>query len=156
MKKHRALQLRRTKERKNTSRIVSTLRVNNVPREYGRTRRGGGVEGKRKVTVHSHPWSPGFISCRCCPESLSVSLVLPLFIARARGCVPCARYNAGKRVGNRRASRPAEWKMYRAYNACKSLVAFRCITETLNTTAATNVATVITIFSPTFRACFCN
>lgn len=40
-----------------TSRIVSTLPVNNVPSECGRRGRGGGA-GERKVTVH---FFPGFI-----------------------------------------------------------------------------------------------
>lgn len=61
-----------------TSRIVSTLPVNNVPSECGR-------RGRRRRRAKSHgPFFPRLYIPR--PESLSVSLVLPLFIARARGC----------------------------------------------------------------------
>lgn len=61
-----------------TSRIVSTLPVNNVPSECGRRGRG-----RRRAKSHG-PFFPRLYIPR--PESLSVSLVLPLFIARARGC----------------------------------------------------------------------
>ena len=67
--------------KKERGRIVSTLRVNNVPREY----EAGGRADERKVTVH---FSSALFRTRRCPESLSVSLVLPLFNARVHDCVP--------------------------------------------------------------------
>lgn len=80
-KPHRSMDIQRfqpRRARERTLRIVSILRVNNVPREC--VQRGG--EKSQPIL----PRVPAVLRVRRCPESRSVSLVLPL-VARARGCV---------------------------------------------------------------------